>query len=142
MSAEKKECLTKKITGMEKKDFAKYIFASLVSGSTEFLSFYAIYSYAQVNYILTAVISFLLSTLVGYVMKRKFAFRNTYRPRRKQFATFAAATLGGAVINTGIVVLLVEFLSLSPTVSKLIGILIVFVYNYILSKDFIFHKMK
>jgi|GEM_PF-899948 len=123
------------------KEIVRYIISSLISGLTEIGTFFIMSTILSMNYIIAAVVSFLIATIVGYIAKRKIAFNNKYRPRRKQFGVFAIITIGGIIINTSAVILLVEMTQTIPLIAKIIGILIAFVYNYLLSKYFIFKLM-
>ncbi|MFA5125499.1 MAG: GtrA family protein [archaeon] len=126
----------------KKEFYFRYLISSLTSGSVELGSFFVLNSWFEINYVLAAIASFVFSALAGYVMKRKLAFRNTYRPRRKQFTVFLLISLGGIIINTGTVIVFVEAFVAWPTLAKLAGILVAFVYNYLMSKNITFKIMK
>jgi dolichol-phosphate mannosyltransferase len=138
------EILNKTIIKIKtKKEFyLRYLVSSLVSGSMELGSFYLMNNFFAVNYILAAITSFVLSSITGYLMKRKLAFQNSYRPRRKQFIIFVLISMGGIVINTGTVILIVELFSAWPTFGKIAGMLTAFIYNYLMSRHITFKLMK
>lgn len=131
-----------KLISIEENTFIRYIISSLTSGGVELGSFFLMNTLLGMNYVIAAILSFVFSTIVGYIMKRKLAFRNNYRPRRKQFTVFGVITIGGIILNTGAVILLVESTNLVPTIAKIAGILIAFIYNYFMSKYITFKVMK
>jgi putative flippase GtrA len=87
-----------------------------------------------------ALVSFCFSTTANYLLSIRFVFRSGTRftRRRHEFGGVVLVSLAGLSINQAVLWLLIERFQLDPLVAKVVGIGIVFFWNYGIRKHFLF----
>lgn len=87
-----------------------------------------------------ALVSFCFSTTANYLLSIRFVFRSGARfaHRRHEFGGVVLVSLAGLAINQAILWLLIERFQFDPLVAKVIGIGVVFFWNYGVRKHFLF----
>ena len=94
------------------------------------------------NWVMANLLSFCLSTIFAYYINKIFVFNNTdYKTATivKELAKFfAGRILGYILFDLSLMALLIYVLNLNVTVSKLISCIFIIVFNYVVSKLFVF----
>ena len=91
---------------------------------------------------LANVFSWICSIIFAYLTNRIFVFKSTNKSKRKEFISFVFSRIATLLLDMTIMFLLVTCLQINDKLSKLIVQVIVIVLNYVLSKCFVFKKIK
>ena len=99
--------------------------------------FYVLHEMFEVNYIVTNIISstfgvinnFILNSLITFKVKDKLLVR---------FASFYLIALVGMALSSGLLVLMIDGMKMDSMLAKMISVLIVALFQYILNKKLTF----
>lgn len=125
-------------------EFILYSIVSIFCTILLYLLFYIVDKLTNGNYILANFISYLLSFSLLFVLNQKL-FRArplTKKGRINQLMTFFIIRVVGFPIDSAILSLLINYSNMNNMVAKVIVSLIMFIYNYITNKLFVFKKNK
>ena len=85
---------------------------------------------ADLHYLISGTISFVIATGVNYVLSVKYVFEMGRRSRGEQIALVYFASGVGILINLVVLGGLIEFVGLHPLVAKLVGTASAFGWNF------------
>jgi len=125
-----------------KSEFNKY----LVSGTFAFLADYSVLLIATellgIHYLVSAVFGYAIGLLVSYMLNIRWVFR--YRKyahtSKKEFLIFVVIVIVGLVITEAVIFLLVEQVAVSYQYAKIVSVGVIFVFNFIAKKHFLFTR--
>jgi len=104
---------------------------------------YALFLHAGFGVALANTLSHLLAILFAYITNKIWVFQArdfTLRQMGKEFLKFLSSRLLALVIDTALLIVLVDFLHYDPILSKAATTVIVVVLNYFMSKMIVFRK--
>jgi putative flippase GtrA len=90
------------------------------------------------DYMIGAVLGFIVSAIVNYFLNKKFTFNNKLKAYGKQMTKFFMVSIIGLILNTAITILLVEQVRVSPTIVTPLAAAIVLFWNYFGHRVFTF----
>lgn len=125
-------------------EFILYTIVSIFCTLLLFLLFYIVDKLTNGNYILANFISYLISFSLLFVLNQKL-FRAkplTKKGKLNQLMTFVVVRVVGFPIDSAILSLLINYSNMDNMVAKIVVSLIMFIYNYITNKLFVFKKNK
>lgn len=125
-------------------EFILYSLVSIFCTILLYLLFYIVDKITNGNYILANFISYLLSFSLLFVLNQKL-FKSrplTKKGRFNQLMTFVVIRVVGFPIDSAVLSLLINYSNMNNLVAKIIVSLIMFIYNYITNKLFVFKKNK
>ena len=94
-----------------------------------------------INYLISAMISFLIGLIVNYSLCINFVFdQHKLVSRKLEFVAFALIGIGGLALNTSLIGFLTEFVGVRYTVAKLFAAFFVLLFNFILRRQLLFTK--
>jgi putative flippase GtrA len=90
---------------------------------------------------LANVVSFSCAVLTSYVLNSRWTFADLrgYGPERNRFGLFVVANFFGLMLSTLLVMVFLQFFE--DVVAKMVSIPIVFAYNYVAVRRFVFGAM-
>jgi putative flippase GtrA len=89
--------------------------------------------------ILTAsALSFIMATLVNYLLCCGFVFRRGRFSRSEEIARLFIIALVGLALNSAVLLLLTQILELDPTLAKILAVIPVFAWNYLGRRTMVF----
>ena len=92
---------------------------------------FALFLYgADLHYLISATISFIIATGVNYILSVKYVFKTGRRSRGEQFVLIYFVSAVGILINLAVLSGLIEFVGLHPMVAKLAGTASTFGWNF------------
>lgn len=97
----------------------------------------------DLNYILANIIAFIFSFSINFLLTVKFVFSYQFSKKidfLNKFSQTLIVSLMGLGLSTMLLILLYEWLQFTLLISKIISVIIVFIWNYSLRKYFIFRK--
>jgi putative flippase GtrA len=116
-----------------------YFFAGGAAALVDWSVFWGLISGLGVHYLIAAVISFMIATLVNYILSVRFVFQSGVRfSRRHETALVYLVSAIGLGINVLVLQLLVSAFSVHLLVAKIAATGVVFLWNYFARAAFIF----
>ena len=92
---------------------------------------FALFLYgAELHYLISGTISFVIATGLNYVLSVKYVFEMGRRSRGEQIVLVYFASAVGILINLVVLGGLIEFVGLHPLVAKMIGTASAFGWNF------------
>lgn len=124
--------------------FIKYCFVSFVCTCILYLVFYLVNLITKGNYLLANFLSYVISFTVLFFWNRKVF---NYKPiRRKdrlsQTISFIIIRVIGFPLDSFILFLLIKEFNIGNMTAKILASLIMFMYNYITNKLFVYKERK
>lgn len=113
----------------------------IVGGLTTLVSIgtYAIFR-TMTGYIVSNILSWIVAVIFAYYTNRWFVFKSNNKNKIKEFITFSLSRVITLLIDTSLMILLIEKLNLNDMLSKILVQVIVIIGNYLISKLFVFKK--
>lgn len=101
---------------------------------------YLLTEYFGIYYLISAAIAIELSIMSNFIWNDLWTFRDlrTRRLMKKshRFASFQVVALGGLVINMVVLYVLTDFAGIYYLLANLTGILVAFLWNYLINRNF------
>jgi len=119
------------------KDFLLYLIVGLIATLTEWGLFY-LFDKAALHYTVATVIAHILSTFVNWLAGRILVFKDNRSSAIKEILGIYMASIVGLLLNLLIMWLAVDLLSFGEMISKIVATAIVFFYNFLVRKIFIY----
>lgn len=91
-----------------------------------------------VNYIISNIIAWFLSVLFAYITNRIWVFESTNTDFIKEAILFFGGRLFSGVLDTGLMILFIDILTVGDLISKIVVQVIVVIFNYVFSKWLVF----
>lgn len=91
-----------------------------------------------VNYLISNIVAWFLSVLFAYVTNRRWVFESKSSNILKECGLFFGGRLFSGVVDTGLMWLFIDVLTLNDRISKIVIQVIVVVLNYVISKLVVF----
>ena len=91
-----------------------------------------------VNYLISNVVAWFLSVLFAYVTNRRWVFESKSENILKECGLFFGGRLFSGMVDTGLMWLFIDVLTLNDGISKIVIQVIVVVLNYVISKLVVF----
>ncbi|AJS60348.1 GtrA family protein [Paenibacillus sp. IHBB 10380] len=92
----------------------------------------------NMNPVVSSIIGFIVVLIISYFLNRIWTFENQQSGYAKQFMKYVIVSCAGMFINTLIMYVTVEWLSISYIVGQLISTVVVPIHNYIWNRRWTF----
>ena len=125
-------------------EFIKYCLISLMCTGILYLIFFIVDKITKGNYFLANFLSYFISFAVLFFMNQKLFKARPVRKRdkAKQISAFVIVRIIGFPLDSFILHMLISKFNIDNMTAKVIGSLIMFIYNYLTNKLFVFRKNK
>lgn len=123
-------------------EFIKYCLVSLVCTGILYLVFFIVDLITNGNYLVANLFSYVISFSVLYVWDQGIFKARPITKRRKleQLTNFIIVRIIGFPLDSLVLSVLINDFSIGNMKAKILGSLIMFMYNYITNKLFVFRK--
>ena len=91
-----------------------------------------------INYIISNIFAWVLSVLFAYVTNRIWVFESKNSNIIKEISLFFGGRLFSGIVDTGLMYVFIDLLSIGDFISKIIIQIIVVILNYVISKLIVF----
>ncbi|WP_077152602.1 GtrA family protein [Bacteroides bouchesdurhonensis] len=96
--------------------------------------------YVRLHYLISATISFLAGLLVNYVISTQWIFRDSKIKNKKvEFILFGLIGVIGLILNNVLIYLFTDVVGLYYMLSKLVTAIIVYMWNFLGRRYFLFN---
>ncbi len=125
-------------------EFIKYCFVSLVCTGILYLVFFIVDLITDGNYLVANLFSYIISFTVLYIWDQAIFKARPITKKRKleQLTNFIIVRIIGFPLDSLVLSILINDFNIGNMKSKIIGSLIMFMYNYVTNKLFVFRKNK
>lgn len=121
--------------------FFRYCFAGASGAIVDFGLFFLLTRLAGWHMVPANVVSFLTSATVNYSINRLWTFKSESKRIAHQFVFFMLVAVVGVLMNTSILYFLVKQFGLFDIVAKVIAVLVVMLWNFIINKHVTFKRI-
>lgn len=108
----------------------------------DFAVLYSLTEFAGLWYFYSAAIAYICAIVPHYTLNKYWNFKNRSKRVFSQFGLFVLFSLIGLGFNQIILISLVEFLGLWYIFAKVVAVLIVLMYNFLINKKITFGVLK
>lgn len=123
---------------LDKELFLYVVFGTLTT-IVNIVVYFAL-EYVGANYIISNIIAWFLSVLFAYVTNRIWVFESKSPNIMKEMVLFFSGRIFSGVLDTALLYLFVDILTLGNTFSKIAVEIIITILNYLLSKLIVFKE--
>ena len=121
---------------LDKELFLYVVFGTLTT-VVNIVVYFAL-EFIGVNYIISNIIAWFLSVLFAYVTNRIWVFESRSPDILKEMTLFFSGRIFSGVLDTALLYLFIDILTLGNTFSKIAVEVIITILNYLLSKLLVF----
>ena len=124
------------------KEFLKYSLISVICTIILYIIFYIVNKITNGDYFLANFLSYFISFTVLFFMNQRLFKSKPIRRRDKfrQVTSFVVVRVIGFPLDSYVLYLLINNFDMDNMTAKIIGSLIMFIYNYLTNKLFVFKK--
>ncbi|WP_348688282.1 GtrA family protein [uncultured Dubosiella sp.] len=94
----------------------------------------------HIQYLIANVLAWIMSVIFAYVTNRKYVFESKSEDIGKEVTKFFSSRLSTLALDMIVMWLLVDILTASNLIAKVLANILVIIANYILSKVFVFKE--
>ena len=91
-----------------------------------------------INYIISNIIAWFFSVLFAYITNRIWVFESKSANIIKEMSLFFGGRIFSGVVDTGLMYLFIDILTIGDLISKIVVQVIVVILNYVFSKLIVF----
>ncbi|MBC8570221.1 GtrA family protein [Oscillospiraceae bacterium NSJ-54] len=127
------------------KEIILYVFFGGLTTVVNFVVYLGLKNLLGVPMVASNITAWAVSVLFAYVTNKLYVFESrdmTPRAIVRELVSFVAARLFSGVVDTGMLVVLVDFCHMNDVIVKIMAQVVVVILNYIFSKLWIFKKGK
>ena len=121
-----------------KKELILYIVFGVLTTIVNIVVYFFFTKVCGVNYIISNIIAWFLSVLFAYVTNRIWVFESENTNLIKEAVLFFGGRLFSGVLDTGLMILFIDILTIGDLISKVVVQIIVVIVNYVFSKWIVF----
>lgn len=117
-------------------EIINYVIFGVLTTLASLVTYYLCSKVFHIYYLVSNVISFIISVLFAYVTNKIYVFKSDAKGSKvlKELFSFVSSRILSFIIENVILVILVSVIKLDDMISKTIVQIIVIILNYILSK--------
>ncbi len=122
------------------KELVLYVFFGCLTALVNFVVYFFFEGVLGINYLISNVIAWFFSVLFAYVTNRIWVFESKSSNILKEMSLFFGGRIFSGVVDTGLMYLFIDILSIGNFISKVTVQVIVVILNYVFSKLIVFKK--
>ena len=120
------------------KELVLYVVFGALTTLVNFVVYFLFARLFGVHYIISNILAWFFSVLFAYVTNRIWVFESKNTNILKEISLFFSGRIFSGVVDTGLMYLFIDILTLNDFISKIIIQVIVVVLNYVFSKLLVF----
>lgn len=122
------------------KELLMYVIFGVLTTLVNFVVYYISARLLGINYLISNIIAWFLSVLFAYVTNRQWVFESKSPDILKECILFFSGRIFSGAVDTVLMWLFIDVLTIGDMASKIIIQVIVVVLNYVISKWVVFKK--
>ena len=124
-----------------KKEILNYIIFGIFTSIVNIATYLLLTDVFNVYYVFANILAWIISVFFAYFTNRTWVFESENKNIIKEISMFYSARLFTGVIDTLLMIVFIDVLSLENTFSKLVTAVVIITLNYLFSKVIIFKKV-
>ena len=124
----------------ETRDFFLYVIVGGIATLAEWAVFGLLSRFSPLHYEISTVIAYIISTFVNWISGRIILFKSDGKNIAKELLQIYLASVIGLLLNMLIMWIAVDILNVTEMLSKIIATALVFFWNYLIRKLYIYNK--
>jgi putative flippase GtrA len=116
----------------------RYIFVGGIGFLINISIFWMLINYTSIWYIHSAIISFILSTFIGFNLHRVITYSDKTKINSKKIIYYYVLNIVNIIINALLIFVFVEYLNVIKVFSLIISNILISIYSYFIYKKLIF----
>ena len=121
-----------------KKELVLYVVFGVLTTIVNIVVYFLFARVLNVNYLFSNVLAWFFSVLFAYVTNRIWVFESVNSNILKECTLFFGGRLFSGAVDTGLMYLFIDILTIGDVISKIVIQVIVVVLNYVISKLVVF----
>ncbi|RAP51670.1 MAG: hypothetical protein BZ133_02490 [Methanosphaera sp. SHI613] len=121
-----------------KKELVLYVVFGVLTTVVNILVYVVFAKFLNVDYIISNIIAWFLSVLFAYITNRIWVFESRSSDIIKEISLFFGGRLFSGIVDTGLLYVMVDILTIGDFISKITTQIIVVILNYVISKLVVF----
>ncbi len=122
------------------KELLMYVIFGVLTTLVNIVVYYISAQLLGINYLISNIIAWFLSVLFAYVTNRQWVFESKSPDILKECILFFSGRIFSGAVDTALMWLFIDVLTIGDMASKIIIQVIVVVLNYVISKWVVFKK--
>lgn len=122
------------------KELILYVFFGVLTTIVNIVVYFFFESVLGVNYLISNIIAWFFSVLFAYITNRIWVFESESDNILKEMSLFFGGRIFSGAVDTALMYLFIDILSIGDFISKLIVQVVVVILNYVFSKLIVFKK--
>lgn len=120
------------------RQLASYSVVGVLNTATDFLVFTLCISVPQFNLLFANFIAFAIAVTQGYVLNKRYTFRQSGGPQGiRSYLYYVAINLGGLAVSSATILLLSNWTG--PLLAKLASVVFVLFWGFLMARRFVFN---
>ena len=115
-----------------------YVFFGTLTFFVNVIVYFIFEDLLGVNYIISNIFAWFFSVLFAYVTNRIWVFESKSTKIAKEMALFFGGRIFSGAVDTGLMYLFIDILTIGDLISKIVVQIIVVILNYVFSKLIVF----
>jgi putative flippase GtrA len=122
----------------------RYFFVGGAAAALDFLVFALLTKGVRIDWFWAGVASFVLATLLNYMLSVRFVFQSGARFSRRhhEVALVFLVSLIGLAVNQAVLWVCIDNVRIEPLLAKVVGTGVVFFWNYFARRHFVFKPLQ
>ena len=120
------------------RELVLYVIFGTLTFFVNVIVYFLFASMLGVNYLISNVIAWFFSVLFAYVTNRIWVFESKSPDILKEMSLFFGGRIFSGVVDTGLMYLFIDILTIGDFISKIVVQIIVVILNYVFSKLIVF----
>lgn len=120
------------------KELLLYLVFGFLTTVVNILVYFIFTDLLGIHYLISNVMAWFLSVLFAYVTNRIWVFESKNSNILKESLLFFSGRIFSGIVDTGLMYLFIDILTIGDFISKIVIQIIVVVLNYVISKSVVF----
>ena len=120
------------------RELVLYVFFGTLTFLVNIISYFFFEDILGVNYLISNVLAWFFSVLFAYVTNRIWVFESKSPDILKEMSLFFGGRIFSGAVDTGLMYLFIDILTIGDLISKIVVQIIVIILNYVFSKLIVF----
>ena len=120
------------------RELTSYVFFGTLTFFVNVIVYFLFENIFGVNYIISNIIAWFFSVLFAYITNRIWVFESKSANIIKEMSLFFGGRIFSGVVDTGLMYLFIDILTIGDLISKIVVQVIVVILNYVFSKLIVF----
>lgn len=122
------------------RELVLYVFFGTLTFLVNLFSYFFFKELLGINYLISNVLAWFFSVLFAYITNRIWVFESRSPNILKEASLFFGGRIFSGVVDTALMYLFIDVLTLGDAISKIVVQIIVIILNYVFSKLIVFKK--